>query len=137
MRSSASRARRGFLLLEVIIALAIFGTAATAFAVAFHRMAQAADLAQNEMRITRILESALTETLSLPTLEEGTTTLVVAERDMEIDTKIELMKEDLENEDGQLLQEMYRITVTAHWYQDGMQNERSAETWRYGRLYQP
>lgn len=137
MTSRASSGRRGFLLLEVIIALAIFGIAATAFAVAFHRMAQAADLAQNEMRITRILESALTETLSLPTLEEGTTSLVLAERDMEIETKIELMKDGLENEDGQLLQEMYRITVTARWVQNGMQNERSAETWRYSRLYQP
>ena len=137
MTSRASRVRRGFLLLEVILALAIFGTAATALAVAFHRMAQAADLAQNELRLTRGLESALTETLSLPTLEEGTTTLVLAERDMEIETKIELMKDELENEDGQLLQEMYKITVTAHWYQDGAQRERSAETWRYSRLYQP
>lgn len=137
MTSRASRARRGFLLLEVIIALAMFGMAATAFAVAFHRMSYSANLAQNELRITRILESALTETLSLPTMEEGTNTVVVAESDMEIETKIELMKDGLENEDGQLLQEMYRITITAHWFQDGVQNERSAETWRYGRLYQP
>ena len=137
MTSRASRGRRGFLLLEVILALAIFGIAATAFAVAFHRMSQAADLAQNEMRITRILESSLNEALSIPTMEEGTTTLILAERDTEIETKIEMMKDELENEDGQLLQEMYRITVTARWFQDGYQKERSAETWRYGRLYQP
>jgi prepilin-type N-terminal cleavage/methylation domain-containing protein len=136
MTFRASRTRRGFLLLEVVIALAVFGIAATALAVAFHRMGQAADLAQNEMRITRILESALNETLSLPTLEEGTTSQVLAERGMEIETKIELMKEELENEDGQLLQEMYRITITGRWVQNGLQNERTAETWRYARLYQ-
>lgn len=137
MKTLGSRGRRGFLLLEVIFALAIFGIAATAFAVAFHRMAQAADLAQNELRITRMLESSLDEALSIPTMEEGTTSLILAERDTEIETKIEMMKEDLENEDGQLLQEMYRITVTARWFQDGAQKERSAETWRFGRLYQP
>jgi len=136
MTTLASRGRRGFLLLEVIFALAIFGIAATAFAVAFHRMAQAADLAQNELRITRMLESSLNEAISVPTLEEDTTSYVLDERDTEIETKVEKL-EDLENEDGQLLQEMYVITVTARWFQDGAQRERSAETWRYGRLYQP
>ena len=136
MTTLASRGRRGFLLLEVIFALAIFGIAATAFAVAFHRMAQAADLAQNELRITRMLESSLNEAISVPTLEEDTTTVILIERDTEIETKVEKL-EDLENEDGQLLQEMYVITVTARWFQDGAQRERSAETWRYGRLYQP
>ena len=136
MMTLASRGRRGFLLLEVIFALAIFGIAATAFAVAFHRMAQAADLAQNELRITRMLESSLNEAISVPTLEEDTTSVILIERDTEIETKVEKL-EDLENEDGQLLQEMYVITVTARWFQDGAQRERSAETWRYGRLYQP
>ncbi|OYV02834.1 MAG: hypothetical protein CFE26_21745 [Verrucomicrobiales bacterium VVV1] len=137
MTTLASRGRRGFLLLEVIFALAIFGIAATAFAVAFHRMAQAADLAQNELRITRMLESSLNEALSVPTLEEETKSYILVERDTEIETKVEMIKDELENEDGQLLQEMYRITVTARWFQDGAQRERSAETWRYGRLYQP
>jgi len=136
MMTLASRGRRGFLLLEVIFALAIFGIAATAFAVAFHRMAQAADLAQNELRITRMLESSLNEAISVPTLEEDTTSVILIERDTEIETKVEKL-EDLENEDGRLLQEMYVITVTARWFQDGAQRERSAETWRYGRLYQP
>jgi hypothetical protein len=83
-----------------------------------------------------MLESSLNEAISVPTLEEDTTSYVLDERDTEIETKVEKL-EDLENEDGQLLQEMYVITVTARWFQDGAQRERSAETWRYGRLYQP
>ena len=63
--------KRGFLLLEMVLALAVFGIAATGFAVALHRMADVAALAQSELRITRILDSALDETLSLPVLEEG------------------------------------------------------------------
>lgn len=126
---------RGFLLFEVILALAVFGIAATGFAVALHKMADVAVVAQSEMRITRILESALDEAMSVPTLQEGTTSVRLAEGDIDIDTKIELMQEELKNEDGQNLQEMYRITVIAHWY-DTAQQERSAETWRYARLYQ-
>ncbi len=130
--------RRGFLLLEMVLALAVFGIAATGFAVALHRMADTAALAQSEMRITRILESALDETLSLPVLEEGETESEMGEPGSEIKflTTVELLDE-MENEEGQLLQEMYRIEVKANWYANGEWQERIVETWRYGRLYQP
>jgi type II secretory pathway pseudopilin PulG len=130
------KGRRGFLLLEVILALAVFSAAATGFAVALHQMAKAAGLAQSELRITRILDSALDEALSLPTLEEGTTTAQVGKSDIEMATTIEIL-DKFENQDGVLLQEMYLITVTARWYEFGEWKERSAETWRYGRMYQP
>jgi|LakMenE18May11ns_1017448.scaffolds.fasta_scaffold9626166_2 type II secretory pathway pseudopilin PulG len=130
------RSKRGFLLLEVVLALGVFGIAATGFTVALQQMAKAAELSQSELRITRILETALDETLSLPVLEEGTTSTPVGETGIELDTMIEILDE-IENEEGQLLQEMYRITVTAHWFENGAWQERSVETWRYGRLYQP
>jgi type II secretory pathway pseudopilin PulG len=128
--------RRGFLLLEMVLALGVFGIAATGFAVALKRMAQAAQLAQSELRITRILDSALDETLSLPVLEEGVTNATVGETGIELDTTISLL-EDLETEEGQPLAEMYRIEVLARWYDNGEWQERAVDTWRYGRMYQP
>ena len=137
-RFHPQNARRGFLLLEMVLALAVFGIAATGFAVALHRMADTAALAQSEMRITRILDSALDETLSLPVLEEGETETEMGEPGSEIKflTTVEML-EELENEEGQLLQEMFRIEVKANWYANGEWQERIVETWRYGRLYQP
>ncbi|MCX6867141.1 MAG: prepilin-type N-terminal cleavage/methylation domain-containing protein [Verrucomicrobia bacterium] len=128
--------RRGFLLLEMVLALAVFGIAATGFVVALHRMAAVATLAQSELRITRILDSALDETLSLPTLEEGVTNATVADTGIELDTTIELL-DKMENQDGQFLQEMYRIEVRARWFENSQWQERAVETWRYGRMYQP
>ncbi|MEO8617666.1 MAG: type II secretion system protein [Luteolibacter sp.] len=128
--------KRGFLLFEMILALAVFSIAATGFAVALNRMAKVAALAQSELRITRILDSALDETLSLPTLEEGVTNSSVGETGIELDTTIKLL-DKLENEDGQPLQEMYSINVTAKWFENGAWNDRMVETWRYGRMYQP
>jgi type II secretory pathway pseudopilin PulG len=127
---------RGFLLLEMVLALAVFGIAATGFAVALHRMGETASLAQSELRITRILDSALDETLSLPVLEEGVTNTVVGDSGIELDTTIELL-EEMQNEEGQFLQEMYRIKIDARWYANGQWQERAVETWRYGRMYQP
>lgn len=127
---------RGFLLLEMVLALAVFGIAATGFAVALHKMGDAAALAQSELRITRVLDSALDETLSLPVLEEGVTNSSVGETGIELDTTIELLDE-MENEEGQLLQEMYRIKIDARWFSNSEWQERTVETWRYGRMYQP
>jgi len=132
----SSGKRRGFLLLEVVLALAIFGIAATAFAVAINQIAHSASLAQKELRITRILESALDEAVSLPTLEEGTTSTAVPDTGVELDTTVELI-ENLESEEGQLLQQMYRVKVTAHWFNKNVWDERTVETWRFGRMYQP
>lgn len=137
MTSPAQPAKnRGFLLLEMVLALAVFGIAATGFAVALHQMAAAAQLAQSELRITRILDSALDETLSLPVLEEGVTTFSVGDTGIELATTIAVLDE-LQNEEGQMLQEMYAITIDARWFDNGEWQSRSVETWRYGRMYQP
>jgi type II secretory pathway pseudopilin PulG len=131
--------RSGFLLMEVLLALAVFGIAATGFAVALHETADLADAAQTRLNMTRLLESALTEAMSLPVLEEGTTSVAVEEMSedgLEVETNIELM-DKIENQDGQILQEMYRIEVVARWFKSGIAQEESAETWRYSRLYQP
>lgn len=136
MKRQIHASNRGFLLLEMVLALAVFGIAATGFAVALHRMAAVAALAQSELRITRILDSALDETLSLPTLEEGVTNFTVTDTNIELDTTIELL-DKMENEDGQLLQEMYRIEIKARWFENAAAQERTVETWRYGRMYQP
>ena len=127
---------RGFLLLEMVLALAIFSITVTAFVVALNKMAQTAALAQSEMKITRILDSALDETLSIPVLEEGETNSTVEGTGIELDTSIKLI-EDMQNEDGQMLQEMYRIEIRAKWYDNGQWQNRAVETWRYGRMYQP
>jgi type II secretory pathway pseudopilin PulG len=128
--------RRGFLLLEMVLALAVFGMAATGFAVALNRMAKVAALAQSELRITRILDSALDETISLPVLEEGVTDSEAGETGVDLTTTIELLKE-LKNEEGQLLQEMYLIKIEAKWFENSEWQSRTVETWRYGRMYQP
>ena len=128
--------KSGFLLLEMVLALAVFGMAATGFTVALNRMAATASLAQSELRITRILDSALEETLSQPTIEEGSDTIEIGETGVELETNIERI-EDLLNEEGQQLQDMFRIRIKAKWVENGRTQERSAETWRYGMMYQP
>lgn len=134
-RSDAGR--RGFLLLEMVLALSVFAIAATGFTVALHRMGKVASLAQNQLQVTRFMESALSEALSLPVLEEGEIQTEISRGNnvVRILTVIRLM-EDLQTEDGQMLTEMYHISVTATWMEGTERHERTVETWRYGRMYQ-
>jgi hypothetical protein len=136
IRKLHRRTAKGYLLLEVVLAMGIFALAATGFSIALQKSADASDMAAREMQVTRILQSSLDEAISIPTLEEGETSQKLEERSMEIVTKYEKM-EEMENIDGQLLQDMWRITVTAYFMQGNTQLDRSAVTWRYGRLYQP
>jgi type II secretory pathway pseudopilin PulG len=126
----------GFLLLEVVLALGIFTSAAIGFALALQKAADASNLIEREMQITRVLQSSLYEALATPQLEEGKNTQSLKEREMEIDTEIEKL-EKIENQDGKLLQDMWLIKVTANWLENGKNKQRSVETWRYGKLYQP
>ncbi len=128
--------RPGYLLLEVVLALAVFSMAATGFAVALQKTAKATLRAEQEMRLTRILESSVDEALSQPSMQEGTTTTAIAEMGVEVTTTVKILS-DIENQDGQALQQMFQIHVSARWYADGETRERSAEVMRYGLLYQP
>ena len=116
------------------MAVAFFGIAGTAMMVALSQLGRlSGDLAQDR-RLSRILDSELRRAMSLPNLEAGTETREVAELDVELETLIEPI-EEMENQDGQVLSNMFRIRVSANWWADGEWKSESTETWRYARLY--
>ena len=142
-RGVSRKLRAGYVLLEIIIALGLFSTVAVSLVKALQMTSRTASLIQDELRIDRILRSAMIDALSTPNLEEGSETVDLTDITGDevsfftgqIETIIEPM--ELENEDGQLLQNMFRIEVIFHWEtQDGWQKQ-SAETWRYANLYKP
>lgn len=138
--------RRGYVLLEIVIAMGLFATVSVALVKALHMTSRTAATVRDEMRIQGVLQSAMTDALSVPNLEERDVTVDLMEitedgsRQLpflrgDVQTVVERM--EMENEDGQLLQDMFRIRVTFHWFSDGEWRKQSAETWRYGNLYKP
>lgn len=138
-QGSINRKRKGFLMMEVVLAIGIFAIAATSFAVAIYRISDTANSAQRQMKITRVLQSALNEYVSIPRIEEMSESVILDElisgAEVTVETEIVLMPE-MENQDGELLQDMYHIEVRARWFEEGDWQEEIAETWRYGQLYQ-
>lgn len=131
------RRKKGYLLMEVVIALGIFAFVAVVFTVALNRAADASDSASKNVQITRILHSAMDEALALPILQEDEFSVELEEREMTVTTIYQPMQEELENKDGQFLQDMWRIKVIGTYVENGTKMERTMVTWRYGKLYQP
>ncbi|MEJ6569209.1 MAG: prepilin-type N-terminal cleavage/methylation domain-containing protein [Akkermansiaceae bacterium] len=127
--------RRGFLLMEVVLAMMIFAVMSVGFTRALSAMRKNSRLVSEQMQIAQVVDSALTEALTLSSLEEGETLSMVGENNMEVLTVVEPL--ELENEEGRVLQQMFRITVIASWYKNGQQREVIAEGWRNLRLYKP
>jgi hypothetical protein len=113
----------------------IFAVMSVGFTRALSAMRKNSRLVSEQMQIAQVVDSALTEALTLSSLEEGETLSMVGENNMEVLTVVEPL--ELENEEGRVLQQMFRITVIASWYKNGQQREVIAEGWRNLRLYKP
>lgn len=127
----------GFILLEVLLAIALFGIAGIGLVKAINFSAKAATESQVDIRMMMRLQSALTLASKAQQMDEYTVVSDPDELGVQVETIVEEMPEELlMNEDGQQLQEMWVITVRAFWQgESGNYNEMTAQTWRYGPLY--
>ncbi len=130
-----NRHSRGMILMEILIAIAIFGTAAMALMGALTSAAKIAIISQLDMRMTSRLQSDLTWFSKVPQIQE-----LNGEKsdpdEMGVYTVTDIVLEkEMKNSEGQELADMYRITVTAYYDNFGQQGRAVAETLRYARLY--
>jgi hypothetical protein len=128
--------RRGMILMELIMAIAIFGMVALGLMRALSIGAQTAVVGQLELRMLLRLQSTLTEYSKLQRLEEGTFDSDPDE--LGVITRTEIVKLDkMMNAENQELQDMFHIIVRAEYDNFGTKGEMVADTYRYARLYQP
>lgn len=137
----------GVALIEVIMAVAFFGMAALGLLRALTAMSQAANNAKMELRMAAVLESTLTQYARQPQIEP-TDKPIISEPDesgvwtetqiLEMNEKNGNLLQTDESEQGgrQPLEQMYHVIVIAHWEFGGIRGEQTAETYRYGPLFQ-
>ena len=119
---------------EVILALGIFTIVATSYSKALATLWRTTAYVKEKQVITQIMDSALNEALYLQRLEEGSTEIYIEERDLDLET-IVVPLEEMETIDGNVLQNMWQVTVIARFEQDGQYQERVVRGWRYLPLY--
>ncbi len=124
-------------LLEIVLALAVFSMAAMALVGTLNKIADAGSDSQRLLEVEQSLESYIDEFGKMPQIRE-------LEEDIKADADgvayrvvIQQIK-DLKNQEGRFLQNMFRIQVTARWYEGKAPIELQAETFRYaGSLLPP
>ena len=132
--------RSGMVIMEVLCALLVFGMAAVGLMKAITASAQSAVVAQQELRMLLRLQSTLNETSKYSKIEQlysDKPVNVTDPDDLGVWTRTEIIKlEDITTQiDGQPVNDMYRIIVTAYYDNFGQEGEMTAETVRYAKLY--
>ncbi|MGI8603138.1 MAG: type IV pilus modification PilV family protein [Verrucomicrobiales bacterium] len=150
MKPTVHRSQReaGVLLIEVLLAVMLFGLAALGLMKALNAASQAANASKMDLRMLATLQSTLTQ-YSRTTRVEETQRPIVSEPD-ELGVWTETVIREMNEKNGELLQtdespqggrqqlqQMFHIIVTAYWEADGQKGEMSADTYRYAPLYRP
>ena len=129
-------------MMEVIIALTVFSMVGVSYMVALNDIAEILREMRRDAKMGRILQSELMKFASLPEIEEMDESYPLEEKnELEIQIIIQPLEDVVEEqrmttEKGRVMQQMYHVQVIGTWYEDLMWHERTAETWRYARLYQ-
>ena len=127
---SQSIARSGFVLLEVVLALALFATVAVGMTNALDQMGRANRAGRQDAQVMRVLESVLAEVAHQPELKPKTFSFPLT--DDRIGASASIQKIKLITKNKVELSHMFLIRAEA-WFQDGRDKlmKRSMETYVY------
>jgi type II secretory pathway pseudopilin PulG len=139
----------GFMLIEVLLAISIFGLAALGLMRALTYTATAANDSKLDLRMMSLLQSTMTQYSRANQIEETERPIVTEPDELGVWTEVTIqemnekngneLKTSEKNQNGaQPLQNMFLITVTAHYeLENGDKGEISADTIRFAPLYRP
>jgi prepilin-type N-terminal cleavage/methylation domain-containing protein len=130
----------GFTLMEVMLAVFIFGMAAVALMEAINTSGRTSLDARTKGHIQMRLDNLLLEATRDPQWSADTRVQVATERVVEENgIKYIIKREPLElkNVDGQPLQGLFLVQITARWMEGVHERRQVAETWAYPLLFRP
>ena len=118
--------RRGFLLMEALIAFTIFGIAVTGVIVSLRRTAELSNTVIHEQWIKQEAHNLLTEIITAP--ETGND--FARQETISIDSSTEAFiniepLEDVTNQDGDILENLFKVSITIYWDDNGNRAEET------------
>lgn len=131
----------GFTLLETMLAVFIFGMAAVALIEAINASGRNSLAARDKGNIQARLDNLLLEATRDPLwMVENTRVPLVTENEVREGGFVFVIHReplDLKNQDGNPLQGLYLVRVTARWTDAGREQSAIAETWAYPLMFRP
>jgi type II secretory pathway pseudopilin PulG len=126
----------GMTLFEVILAMALFTTAAVALVTALSTIGLATIEARNLREVEQTLEGLIDEHSKAPQIVELEKDIKPGPDGVAYRVVIEPVN-NLKNQDGVQLNGLFRIVVSAKWKEDGHPMQLEAETIRYAGMFMP
>jgi len=123
-------------LFEVILAMALFTTAAVALVTALSTIGLATIEARNLREVEQTLEGLIDEHSKAPQIVELEKDIKPGPDGVAYRVVIEPVN-NLKNQDGVQLNGLFRIVVSAKWKEDGHPMQLEAETIRYAGMFMP
>ena len=130
LKALLQRGARGFVMLEIVMALGLFALVAVGMTQALDQIAQTSKLARQEAQLLRALDSALAQVVHLPEFKKPSYTF--PENDEGIEASAQIERVELYTQEKAMLDKMYRIQVEAR-IKDGTEVvlRRGIETYVY------
>lgn len=112
--------------MEALIAFSIFGVAATGIIIALHRTAELSQSVIHEQWIKQEAHNLLTEIITAPNTgnDFAREELINIDSNTEAFISIELL-EDVTNQDEETLENLYKVSVTIFWDDNGNRAEET------------
>jgi prepilin-type N-terminal cleavage/methylation domain-containing protein len=133
---SIRRRDQGFSLLEVLMALALFATAAVALVETINEIGNITLLSRTLRTVDQGIESVLDEYSKMPQMQELEEDIKAGADGISYRVVVKSL-DNIKNQENQVLGGLFGIKVTAKWLNDGQPMENSAETVRYAGMFLP
>lgn len=135
MRNKPIKPKSGFMLMEALLAFSIFGIAVTSIIIALHRTAELSQSVVHEQWIKQEAQSILTEVITAP--QTGNDFARDESFFINQTTEARIVVEPLEvvNKDEIQLKDLYSVTITIFWDNNGTRSEQVFSTVHYANMF--
>ena len=120
-------------MIEIVIAIGLFAVAATALMSSIAKVGELASLTQQQVALSRLLESHSNRIYAQARVEEGTTQEELNDFGDygQLNLLTEITPLELTNQDEQAILGMFEVKLTLSWF-DGVElHEQTAQFFRY------
>ena len=126
----------GFSLLEVMLALALFATAAVILVETINEIGNITMQARTLRSVEQGMESVLDEYSKMPQIQEMEKDIKPGADGVTYNVVVKAL-DNVKNQDGNVLAGLFGIKVTAKWMEDTKPMQMEAETLRYAGMFLP
>ena len=130
------KANKGYVLMEVLLAFAIFGITVTGVVVALHKTGEVSHAIRTENAAQQHLKNLMVEVLTIPTSKDSFERDEIRDLENDITARIQVFPLSQVNQNENELADLYEVKVTITWDGESGLESKTADCVHYYPLHQ-